>query len=132
MHIVSQKRPFRFSPPSDAVLTMPGWNNSQGNPTPKLYFFVPPGTKRLAIYTPYIAAGPPRFFNPQGTEVKPDLVDQGHLMLVPIVAEHQGQIWSLDRAKCPNAPLEMLNAPAAFAFSPAGLIVAADALSPAK
>lgn len=131
MQIVSQKRPFRFSPPTDAVLTMPGWYNSQGSPTPRLYFYVPAETTRLAIYTPYVAAGPPRFFDPAGAEVKPDLVDQGHLLLVPIAAEHRGRVWSLDRAKTPNVPFAMLNAPAAFAFTPAALLVPADALTKA-
>jgi hypothetical protein len=94
-----------------------------------LYFYVPADIEQLAIYTNYVAAGPPRFFDPTGAEVKPDLVDQGHLMLVPIAAEHRGQVWSLDRAKCAIGPLEMLNAPAAFAFTPDTLLVPSDALS---
>lgn len=129
MQIVSQKRPIRFAAPADAQLTMQGWTNSQGAPTPKLYFYVPADTTRLAIYTNYIPAGPPRFFDPTGAEVKPQLIDKGHLLLIPIPAEQRGQVWSLDRAKCPIGPLEMLNAPAAFAFSPQSLLVPQDALA---
>jgi hypothetical protein len=82
----------------------------------------------LAIYANYIAAGPPRFFDPTGAEVQAELVDNGHLLLVPVAAEHRGKVWSLDRAKCPIGPLDMLNAPAAFAFSPQSLLVPQDAL----
>ena len=128
LQIVSQKRFFRFSPPADAALTMPGWYNSQGAPTPKLYFYVPANTPRLAIYTSYTPAGPPRFFDPTGSEVKPELIDQGHLLLITIPAEHQGKVWSLDRAKTPNTPFVMLNAPQAFSFSPEALLVPEDAL----
>lgn len=128
LQIVSQKRFFRFVAPADAVLTLPGWTNSQGNPTPKLYFYVPANTPRLAIYTNYIPAGPPRFFDPTGAEVQPELIDQGHLLLISIPAEQQGKVWSLDRAKSPIAPLVMLNAPSAFAFSPAALLVPQDAI----
>ena len=130
VQFVSQKRTMRFSAPGDIPLTMPGWWNSQGTPTPRLYFFVPAGIGQLAIYTNYTAAGPPRFYNPEGGQVHPELVDNGHLMLIPISAKHQGQIWSLDRAKCAIGPLEMLNAPAAFAFSPETLLVPRDALRP--
>jgi hypothetical protein len=129
MQIVSQKRFFRFSPPANAALTMPGWYNSQGSPTPKLYFYVPANTPRLAIYTSYTPAGPPRFFDPAGKELKPQLIDQGHLMLIDIPVDQQGRVWSLDRAKTPNTPLVMLNAPQAFAFTPAALLVPEDALN---
>lgn len=128
VQIISQKRSFRFSPPPDLPLTMPGWWNSQGAPTPRLYFYVPRETSLLAIYANYTAAGPPRFFAPDGVEVQPQALDQGHLLLIPIAEEHRGRIWSLDRAKCAVGPLEMLNAPAAFAFSPQTLLAPRDAL----
>jgi hypothetical protein len=86
------------------------------------------GTEQLAIYTNYTAAGPPRFFNPDGNQVEPDLVDKGHLMLVPIAESHRGAVWSLDRAKCPIGELKMLNTPAAFAVNPAALLIPEDAL----
>ena len=129
MQVVSQKRFFRFSPPARAIVSYPGWFNSQGSPTPRLYFFVPQGTARLAIYTAYISAGPPRFFDPAGTEVKPTLIDQGHLLLIDIPAEQQGKIWSLDQAKTPNEALVMLNAPGAFALSAGALLVPKEALT---
>jgi sialidase-1 len=128
MQIVSQKRTFRFSAPQQVMLSLPGWTNSQGTPTPKLYFYVPEDTDRLAIYTNYVSAGPPRFFDPTGNEVQPELIDNGHLLIVPLAVQHRGKVWSLDRAKCPIGPLVMLNVPASFAFSPASLLVPEDAL----
>ncbi|MCA9224485.1 MAG: hypothetical protein KDA47_02700, partial [Planctomycetales bacterium] len=93
-----------------------------------LYFYVPSETERLAIYANYTAAGPPRFFDPSGVEVQPEQVDGGHLLLIPIPHEQRGRVWSLDRAKCPLGPLEMLNVPEAFAFSPETLLVPSDAI----
>lgn len=128
MQIVSQKRTFRFSPPGDVRLSFGDWWNSQGTPTPKLYFYVPEGTSRLAMYANYIAAGPPRFFDSGGNQVEPVQVDDGHLLLLEVPTEQQGSIWSLDRAKCPLGALQMLNAPQSFAFSPEELLVPQDAL----
>lgn len=128
VQIVSQKRTFRFEAPADIRLTMPGWWNSQGRPTPRLFFYVPADTARLAIYTNYVAAGPPRFFDPNGNEIQPDPVDEGHLMMIKVPREHQAKEWSLDRAKCPIGPLEMLNAPNAFALSPESLLIPQNAL----
>ena len=128
VQIVSQKRTLRFMAPLDAALSLPGFSNSQGTPTPRLYFYVPAGVEQLAIYANYTAAGPPRFFDPAGTEVKPELIDDGGLLLVPIAESQHGTIWSLDRAKCPLGPLTMLDTPASFAFSPETLLVPEEAL----
>lgn len=119
----SPKRTFRLSVPLDVPLSLPAFLNSQGRPTPRLYFYVPLGTERLALYAPYVAAGPPRFFDPTGEEVKPQLIDGGRLMLLDVAARHRGGIWSLDRAKAPNEPIRMLNAPQSFAFSAETLLV---------
>jgi hypothetical protein len=113
----SPKRTFRLSVPLDVALSLPAFVNSQGRPTPRLYFYIPPGTERLALYAPYVAAGPPRFFDPAGTEVKPQLIDGGRLILLDVPARHRGAVWSLDRAKAPNEPIRLLNAPQSFAFS---------------
>lgn len=99
LRMVSQKRMFRLSVPADLPISIPGWWNSQGTPTPRLYFYVPREISRLAIYANYIAAGPPRFFDPEGKEVAPVLIDDGHLQLISIPPEHRGAVWSLDRAK---------------------------------
>ncbi len=129
MQIVSQKRMFRFAPSPSAMLSTPGWSNSQGTPTPRLYFYVPQQTETLAIYANYTAAGPPRFFNPQGEEITPTLVDQGHLQLLEIPPDQRGRIWSLDRAKCPLGPMQMLNAPQSFSLLPSALLVPQDVAS---
>jgi hypothetical protein len=124
----SPRRTFRLSVPSEVPLVMNGFTNSQGRPTPRLYFYVPANLPGLAIYTSYTAGGAPRFFDPAGGEVKPQLVDGGKLMLIDIRAEHSGQIWSLSHAKTPNEPIRLLNAPQAFAFFPEALLVPLDSL----
>jgi hypothetical protein len=108
-------------------LVMEGWSNSQGTPTPRLYFWVPREVTRVAIHTDYIPAGPPRFFDPAGKEVKPELSDGGHMIVLDIPESHRGAVWSLDRAKCPTGPLHMLNVPGTFAFYPDALLIPRDA-----
>lgn len=125
----SPRRTFRLSAPSDVSIAMEGFTNSQGRPTSRLYFYVPAGVPRLAIYTSYTAAGPPRFFDPAGREVKPHFVDGGKLMLIDVAGEQARQVWSLSQAKTPNEPLRFLNAPQAFAFFPDTLLVPRDAIS---
>lgn len=132
MQVVSQKRPLRVSLPMGWPHSIPGWSNSQGAPTPRLWFYVPTGTRRLAIYANYTAAGPPRFFAPDGAEMAPEQIDGGRLLLVTVPEQHAGQIWALDRAKCPIGPLSPLNFPASFAFSPEELLVPADATQSAQ
>jgi len=127
VHIWSPRRTFRLSVPDDLPLIMEGFTNSQGRPTPRLHFFVPSGIACLAIYAPYTAAGPPRFFDPTGAEVKPRLVDGGKLMLIEVPAPHAGRIWSLSHAKAPNEPMRFLNAPQAFAFFEGALLTPRDA-----
>lgn len=128
VQIVSQKRPMRFSAPHDIPLALDGWYNSQGRPTPAMYFYVPKNVSRLAIHAEYTPAGPPRFFDPTGTEVKPELSDKGKMILMDVPESHRGAIWSLDRAKCPLGPLHMLNAPGRFSLSKDALLVPEDAL----
>lgn len=130
--IWSPKRTFRFSFGNELPVSLDGWVNSQGRPTPRLFFFVPRNVDRVAAYTSYTPAGPPRFFDPTGTEVKPMFVDGGKLMLFDVPPEHRGTVWSLDRAKCPNEPLQMLNVPGLFAFDRASLLVPSDALNAAS
>jgi hypothetical protein len=48
--------------------------------------------------------------------------------LVEIPAGQDGQVWSLEGLVVPDHPLEVLNAPQAFALSPAALLVPSDAL----
>lgn len=128
----SPRRTFRLSVPSNVSLSMEGWSNSQGTPTTRLYFWVPKEVDRVAIHADYIPAGPPRFFDPSGKEVKPGLSDGGHMLLLDIPESQRGAVWSLDRAKCALGPLHMLNTPSAFAFFPDALIVPDDALAGRK
>lgn len=90
--IWSPKRQFRMSYAPTLPVTLEGWVNSQGRPTPRLYFYVPKDVDRVAIYTSYTAAGPPRFFDPTGAEVQPAFLDEGKLTLLEVPAEHRGAL----------------------------------------
>ncbi len=127
VRIWSPKRMFRMQAPAGIALTMREWVNSQGWPTPRLYFFVPKGLTTFATYLPYIAAGPPRFFDPEGKEVKPVKENGGIILLVKVPPGQDGKVWSLSHLKAPNEPLRMLNMPQAFAFSPDALLIPEDA-----
>lgn len=91
---------------------------------------VPPRTERIGLYAQYTAAGPPRFFAPNGSEVKPTLLDGGQLIVLQVPEGQRGAVWSLDRAKAPIEPIRLLNAPRSFAFSAEALLVPADAFEP--
>lgn len=123
----SPKRTFRLSVPLNAAISLPAFVNSQGRPTPRLWFFVPSETERLALHAPYVAAGPPRFFDPAGTEIKPRMVDGGKLILIDVPVEHRGKAWSLDRAKAPNEPIRLLNAPQSWSLALEALLVPEEA-----
>ena len=82
----SPKKTFRLQVPGGVPLILSSWTNSQGIPTPRFYFYVPKGRKVVAIHAGYTAAGPPRFFDPAGREVKAKLEDGGKLMLLPVAA----------------------------------------------
>ena len=123
---------FGLQVPLGVPHSLPSWVNSQGRPTPRLYFYVPREVARVAIYARYTAAGPPRFYDPQGSEVVPAFVDGQRLMLIDVPEPQRGLVWSLDKAKCPNEPLQMLNVPESFAFSANTLLAPADALAPPK
>jgi hypothetical protein len=128
--IRSPKKRFRFSFGTELPVSLDGWTNSPGRPTPRLFFFVPRDIDRVAIYASYTASGPPRFFDPTNAEIEPAVIDGGKLMLFDVPPEHRGAIWSLDKAKCPNEPLRMLNVPGLVAFERQSLLVPSDALNP--
>ncbi len=124
----SPKRTFGLQMPLNVPHSLPGWTNSQGRPTPRLYFYVLKDVARVAIYARYVAAGPPKFFGPDGKEVMPTFVDGQRLILIDIPESQRGQVWSLDKAKSPIEFLQMLNVPGSFAFSAETLLVPEDAI----
>lgn len=131
----SPKRTFCLQMPVNVPHRLDGWYNSQGRPTPRLYFYVPHDVDRVAIYAKYVAAGPPKFYDADGREVKPTFVDGERLILTDVPAEQRGRVWSLDKAKCPIEHLHMLNTPQSFAFAADCVLVPEDSLpklQPAK
>jgi hypothetical protein len=126
IRIWSPKKTFRMQVPANLALTMSEWVNSQGTPTPRLYFYVPKGLATVATFLEYTAAGPPRFFDPDGKEVQPVKENGGSVLLVKVPSGQDGKLWSLSHLKAPNQPLRMLNAPQAFSFFPDSLMVPED------
>jgi len=92
-------------------------------PCPRLYFFVPKGIKRLALYA--ASAVPIELLDGDGKLVG----DKANGLIVKDVpAGQDGKVWSLRGFKG-WTPLLPLNFPAKFAYTPDALIVPNDALS---
>lgn len=78
----------------------------------KVYFYVPVGTKRLAMYCKSVV--PVKIFDGDGKEVK----YQGTSLIVADVPQGQdGKIWSLTHHKLYTRSPVMLNVPEVFGFS---------------
>lgn len=127
LRIWSPKRTVRIQVPKNVPHTIRSFQNSQGWPSPRLWFYVPKGTNKLAISAPYTAAGPPRIFDPNGKEQFFKLEDGGKLLLLDIPDGFDGVPWSISHVKAPTIPIRLLNAPQGFSFSPESLLIPEDA-----
>ena len=99
-------------------------------PTPRLYFYVPRGLEKIAIYFPDTdrACGfETPVYLPDGSRATIESRDGDKLMLIPVPSGQDGKIWALDRIVQPNDPFEMLNVPQAFSLSPETLMRPEDA-----
>ncbi|GLK69714.1 DUF4838 domain-containing protein [Hansschlegelia plantiphila] len=120
---------FRTEP--GAAVTLRTFLSPKSAPSPRLYFFVPPGLKRLAIYYPLGVFEGVRGFNvfrPDGVPAPIDFQDGRRVLLIDVPHGADGKIWSLTRSVSPNEPFRMLNAPQAFSLSPNTLMIPRDAL----
>jgi hypothetical protein len=93
--------------------------------SPRLYFYVPKGLKKLAIYSPPQPAKPNTLFDPNGKEI--DLRDRtAPLVVIDVPEGMDGKVWSIKRNSASGA-VQLLNAPNYFAFSPDTLLIPEDA-----
>lgn len=103
-------------------------------PAPDLYFFVPKGETRVAIYSRTAFLRPERrgpvLLDGADNEVPVERLDGGSVLLASVPAGQDGRIWALRRAVAPSASLKLMNAPQRFALSRAALRVPASALLP--
>jgi hypothetical protein len=115
--------------PRGVLLTLQGFRTSKGLRSPRLYFYVPKGLKKLAIYQPITLPEimEIHFYDAEGRKVKPETYDARQIYLVDIPAGQDGKVWSLDNLVAPNSSIEMLNAPQAFSLYPDSLLVPDDA-----
>ena len=100
-------------------------------PSPRLYFYVPAGLRKLAMHYPTTdmnGAFKFQVLDPAGASAPIEYADARRTMLVTIPPGQDGKIWSLARSVSPDVPHRMLNAPQAFALSPEALMVPESAL----
>lgn len=99
-------------------------------PSPRLYFYVPKGIPKVAIFFPATcraAAFETPVYLPTGARAKVEERDGGKLMVIPVPAGMDGQVWSLDRLVQYYENFETLTIPQVFAFSPEALLIPEDA-----
>jgi hypothetical protein len=119
IHVEDQKAIFLFQPPAGVPMAMRSLVSPY--PSPLVYFFVPKGLRRLAMYAP--GAVPIDLFDGDGHPVpsgKPGLV------LTDVPKGQDGRVWSFKNYKS-WASVRMLNAPQSFSLSPDTVLVPEDA-----
>jgi hypothetical protein len=100
-------------------------------PSPRLYFYVPRGVRKIAMYFPYTdqcGGFETPLYLPGGQRAAVEHRDGGKLMIVPVPPDQDGKAWSLDRLVQPYENFETLTVPQAFSLSPETLLVPGDAL----
>jgi len=100
-------------------------------PSPRLYFFVPRGLKKIVLFYPdgdFNGVFRFQVLTPDGVAAPVTFSDHRTVLEVPVGSGQDGRIWSILRSVSPNEPFRMLNAPEAFALSPDTLMVPRDAL----
>jgi hypothetical protein len=120
----NEKKMFRLQSPIGLKFTMSRFLNSQGRPAPRLYFYVPTGTKTVAFTLAYFLV--PKVYDSTGREGTPEIKIPG-IYEVAVPPGEDGKIWSMTDVKTPAA-MTMINVPQYFAFSPEALLVPESAL----
>jgi hypothetical protein len=111
--------------PGGLGFTTRTFRNSQGFPAPRLYFYVPRGSKTVAFYLSYFMV--PRIYESDGQELTPRIRNAPGIVVVDVPPGQDGKVWSLGDVRTPQ-PMSLLNVPSAFAVSPDQLLVPASAL----
>lgn len=121
----SAKTRFSIQAPAGVAFTLRRFTNSQGQPAPRLYFYVPKGLKTIAIHFSYGML--PRFYDNTGAEVAPQTKNVPGIVLADVPAGQDGKVWSLENVRSPR-PMTMLNVPQLFGFYADSLLIPQDAL----
>lgn len=122
---------FHFQTYKGVPLVLRTFQTQKGSPSPRLYFYVPRGLRKIAIYFPYTnrcGGFETPFYLPDGRRAEVEERDGGKLLVAAVPPEMDGTVWSLDRLVQPYQNFEALNFPQAFSLSPEVLLVPSDAL----
>lgn len=122
---------FSFQPPSSLPLAISSFRTSKFLSSPRVYFYVPRGLRKLAVYQPLPLPENMgiRFFDATGKAATATVHEGRRIYIVPVPPDHDGQVWAMENVIAPNYSIQLLNAPNAFAFFPDTLLVPSDALS---
>ena len=116
--------------PVDFLTSFSNFRTGKPLRSPRLYFYVPNGLKKLTIYQPLPLPEimEIHFFDPAGNKILPQTHDNRTTYIVEIPDGMDGKVWSLDNLVSPNESIHMLNAPQSFSLYPSTLLVPQYAL----
>ena len=121
IRILDQKTGFRLRVPAGVPIAIHPFIPT--SLSPPLYFYVPDGLKRLAIYNQPLPSSPTTLRTPDGEQIV--LEQRGPLVVVDVPPGQDGRVWSIQRNSA-NKAVELLNAPSYYSLSPDTLMVPAD------
>ena len=122
---------FHFQTYKGVPLVLRTFQAHKGSPSPRLYFYVPHGLRKIAIFFPYTNRGggfETPFYLPDGRRAQVEERDGGKLLVAPVPPGQDGKVWSLDRLVQPYQNFETLNFPQVFSLAPELLLVPSDAI----
>jgi hypothetical protein len=119
IHVEDQKAMFLFMPPAGVPMALRALVSPHLSPL--VYFFVPKGLRRLAMYAPGVV--PIELFDGDGRAVP---CGKSGLVLADVPKGQDGRVWSFKNYKS-WASFRMLNAPQSFSLSPDTVLVPEDA-----
>jgi len=121
---------FNFQTKKGVPLVMRDFLCPKHNTTPRIYFYVPHGLRKLALFLPHGDWNGVFHFQIQDADGAPAQIvyrDGRRTLEIEIPPGQDGRIWSFDHMVSPDFPPRLLNAPQAFSLSPETLMVPSDA-----
>ena len=119
MNVFDQKQMFQLRVPARLPFVITGGFMSV-SPSPRMYFFVPAGTKRVAFVC--ISDTPVKVLGPTG-QTLPTVGNR--LVYADVPPGQDGKVWSMQNIKSWEL-VHMVNVPNVWSFSPDGIMVPQD------
>lgn len=122
---------FRFQTWKGVPVILRSFLSPKNGSSPRLYFYVPHGLEKIAMFYPYGDYNGVFGFqvlDPKGNLAAMEFRDNRRVIEVAVPTGEDGKIWSLNRSVSPDLPFRMLNVPQTFSLSPEALMVPSDAL----